>query len=218
MIFIQKYYRKWSVGTGIIPVNLKIANVTAIFKKRSTQEQENYRPIIANVTAIFKKHSRQEQENYRPIIASVTAIFKKHSRQEQENYRPIIASVTAIFKKRSRQEQENYRPIIANVTAIFKKRNREEPENHRPIIANVCGRQKRTDIIANVCGRQKRTDKKSITYHLAGNHLTKDIQHGFRSKLSWLTNLLDLFNRVIGIYDATKAVDLISILPFKKRF
>ena len=59
--------------------------------------------------------------------------------------------------------------------------------------------------------------KEKITIHLESNNLISDSQHGFREKISCLSNLLDFFGRVIDIYDKTKAVDIIY-LDFKKAF
>ena len=61
--------------------------------------------------------------------------------------------------------------------------------------------------------------KEKIIAHLESNNLIGDSQHGFRSKHSCLTSLLDFFVRVIDIYDTgnNKAVDLIY-LDFQKAF
>ena len=94
----------------------------------------------------------------------------------------------------------------ANITAIFKKGNRQEPGNYRPIS------------LTSVIGKTlERLIKARITYHLDTNNLINDTQHGFRSKLSCLTNLLDFFNKVTETYDENKAVDLIY-LDFQKAF
>jgi len=94
----------------------------------------------------------------------------------------------------------------ANITAIFKKGSRQEPGNYRPIS------------LTSVVGKTlERLIKTSITCHLERNNLIKETQHGFRSKLSCLSNLLDFFNKVTEIYDETKAVDLIY-LDFQKAF
>ena len=94
----------------------------------------------------------------------------------------------------------------ANITAIYKKGSRQDPGNYRPIsLTSVVGK-----IIEKLI-------KSSITCHLERNHLIKDTQHGFRSKLSCLTNLLDFFQHVTELYDDNKAVDLIY-LDFQKAF
>ena len=65
----------------------------------------------------------------------------------------------------------------------------------------------------------ERLIKLKIITHLEGNHLIGDSQHGFRSKRSCLTSLLDFFARVIDTYDTgnNKAVDLVY-LDFQKEF
>ena len=47
--------------------------------------------------------------------------------------------------------------------------------------------------------------------------MTKTTQHGFHSKRSCLTNLIDFYNDVFNIYGQTKTTDLIN-LYFQKAF
>ncbi|XP_063855989.1 conserved oligomeric Golgi complex subunit 6-like isoform X2 [Scylla paramamosain] len=56
-----------------------------------------------------------------------------------------------------------------------------------------------------------------IVKYLEENKIIKDSQHGFRTKRSCLTNLLDFFYEVFNSYDETKAVDIIY-LDFQKAF
>ena len=96
----------------------------------------------------------------------------------------------------------------ANVTAIRKKGNRQETGNYRPI-----------SLTSVVCKTMERLIKGKIIAHLEGNNLIGDSQHGFRSKRSCLTSLLDFFARVIDTYDTgnNKAVELIYV-DFQKAF
>ena len=95
---------------------------------------------------------------------------------------------------------------IANVTAIFKKGDRQNPGNYRPI-----------SLTSVICKTMERLIRDQIVDHLEENNLLSDSQHGFRRKRSCLTNLLDFFNKVIQVYDAAKAVDVIY-LDFQKAF
>ena len=65
----------------------------------------------------------------------------------------------------------------------------------------------------------ERLIKGKIITHLEGNNQIGDSQHGFRSKRSCLTSLLDFFAHVIDTYDTgnNKAVELIY-LDFRKAF
>ena len=65
----------------------------------------------------------------------------------------------------------------------------------------------------------ERLIKEKIISHLEGNNLIGDSKHGFRSKRSCLTSLLDFFVSVIDIYDTgnNKALDTIY-LDFQKVF
>ena len=49
-----------------------------------------------------------------------------------------------------------------------------------------------------------------LVYYLEKN-IIKHSQHGFRNKISCLTNLLDFFNEVYSLYDNMKAVDIIYL-------
>ena len=98
-----------------------------------------------------------------------------------------------------------------NITAIHKKGNRQEPGKYRPIslVSHNCV----------VCKTMKMLIKGKIITQLEDNNLIGDSQHGFRSKRSSLTSLLDLFAHFIDTYEAgnSKAVDLIY-LDFQKAF
>ena len=95
---------------------------------------------------------------------------------------------------------------LANVTPIFKKGDKSHPGNYRPI-----------SLTSVVCKLLETIIREKIVKHLEENNLIKDTQHGFRSKRSCLTNLLDFFNDVYDMYDKTKAVDIIY-LDFQKAF
>ena len=56
-----------------------------------------------------------------------------------------------------------------------------------------------------------------LVKHLEQNNLLKNCQHGFQSKRSCLTNLLDFLHDIIKEYDESKHVGIIY-LDFQKAF
>ena len=95
---------------------------------------------------------------------------------------------------------------LANVTPIFKKGSKSLPSNYRPI-----------SLTSVVCKMLETLIREKLVNHLEDNELIRNTQHGFRSKRSCLTNLLDFLHDVFHCYDESKAVDVIY-LDFQKAF
>ena len=94
----------------------------------------------------------------------------------------------------------------ANVTPIFKKGDKSQPGNYRPIsLTSVVGKLMETILRDN------------MVKFLDDDNIINDSQHGFRSKRSCLTNLLDFFHYIFYVYDESKAVDIVY-LDFQKAF
>ncbi|MCP4269647.1 MAG: hypothetical protein GY777_29425, partial [Candidatus Brocadiaceae bacterium] len=95
---------------------------------------------------------------------------------------------------------------LANVTPIFKKGDKTCPGNYRPIsLTSIIGKLLETII------------RDRIVDYLEENSLIKDSQHGFRRKRSCLSNLLEFYNSLFSLHDATKTLDIIY-LDFQKAF
>ena len=95
---------------------------------------------------------------------------------------------------------------LANITPIFKKGSKTLPCNYRPI-----------SLTSVVCKMLETLIRDKLISHLEENNLLKNTQHGFRSKRSCLTNLLDFSYDILNQYDESKAVDIIY-LDFQKAF
>lgn len=123
--------------------------------------------------------------------------------QLQDEIAPILS---IIFKKslESGCIPEDWR--TANVTPIFKKGAKSDPGNYRPVsLTSVC------------CKLFESLIRDDLMSHLLANNLLKDSQHGFMSKKSCTTNLLEFFEIVTRAVDEGEVVDAI-FLDFAKAF
>ena len=95
---------------------------------------------------------------------------------------------------------------IANVCPIFKKGQKSEPSNYRPV-----------SLTSVVCKVFERLLQKSIMDHLEKNNILNETQHGFRSRKSCTTNLIDFLNYATEKLDGGEPVDIIYY-DFAKAF
>ena len=63
--FVHKIFNE-SIETGVYPDNLKLADVTPVFKKKDPLNKINYRPvsILPSVSKIFEKLLQHKPVNY----------------------------------------------------------------------------------------------------------------------------------------------------------
>ena len=81
------------------------------------------------------------------------------------------------------------------ISPLFKKGSKDDPGNYSPISLTLVLGKMLESIIAD-----------DMMSHLEHNKLILDCQHGFRSGRSCLTNLVDFFHDMFGIYDKSRAV------------
>ena len=94
----------------------------------------------------------------------------------------------------------------ANVSAIFKKGKKEMPCNYRPV-----------SLTSHICKVMESIIKDKMIDHLNKFDLINLTQHGFLSRRSCLTNLLDFLETVTNYVDCGYPVDVIY-LDFQKAF
>lgn len=94
----------------------------------------------------------------------------------------------------------------ANITPIFKKGVRGCPGNYRPV-----------SLTSVPCKIMEAIIKDNIVNHLNMNNLINPSQHGFMSKRSVLTNLLEFFETITSKVDEGQPVDVIY-LDYSKAF
>ena len=95
---------------------------------------------------------------------------------------------------------------MANVTPIHKKGSNSDPGNYRPV-----------SLTCIPCKLQEACIKDAIMEHLLDVALINDSQHGFMSRRSCTTNLLQFLERVTSEVDMGRAMDVIY-LDFSKAF
>ena len=95
---------------------------------------------------------------------------------------------------------------MANVCPIYKKGSRSQPLNYRPV-----------SLTSQLVKIMESILRDRIVAHLEGNDLINESQHGFRSKKSCLTNLVEFLCFVTDSIDEGIPVDTI-FLDFAKAF
>ena len=95
---------------------------------------------------------------------------------------------------------------LANVKPLFKKGSKNQVKNYRPVsLTSICGK------------TMERIIRDEIINHLEENFLISDKQHGFRSRRSCATQLIEIMEIWTNLLDKGIAVDCIY-LDFAKAF
>ena len=92
------------------------------------------------------------------------------------------------------------------ITPIFKKGNKTDPANYRPV-----------SLTSHLVKIFERVMRKHLVQHLEDNNILPDSQHGFRSKRSCLTQLIEHVDGVLNALMNESEVDVIY-LDFSKAF
>ena len=153
----------------------------------------------------FEKHDVLKKiEKLKPCSAPGPDGISAHILQNfKAQFTPAL---TIIFNK---SFQSGTVPIdwrIANVTPIFKKGLKGDPGNYRPV-----------SLTSIPCKIMEALMKDKMVDHLVHNQLIQNTQHGFMSKKSCLTNLLEFLEQITSETDDGKPIDIIY-LDFAKAF
>ena len=89
---------------------------------------------------------------------------------------------------------------MANITPIFKKGKKSDPLNYRPI-----------SLTSVPCKVMEKIIRDKIMNHLESKNLLSRHQHGFRSKCSCLTQLLEYLSEIHDALDNGKPVDAVYL-------
>ena len=113
----------------------------------------------------------------------------------------LAAPLTHLFNKSLREHVVPDTWKTANVTPVFKmKGSKYKTDNYRPIsLTSICCRLMESQI------------KNAIIKHLDQNDIIKDSQHGFTTRRSAVTNLLEYLEKVTSNVDQGKPVDVIYL-------
>lgn len=124
----------------------------------------------------------------------------------KETKHQLITPLTMLFMKSIEEAviPESWKQ--ANVSAIFKKGDRKKPENYRPIS------------LTSVPGKMlEKIIRDALVKHMSSNDLFSDVQHGFISGKSCVTQLLEYMEDLTEAVDSGCDVDVIY-LDFCKAF
>ena len=108
--------------------------------------------------------------------------------------------LTLIYRESLRSGQVPEDWTSANITPIFKKGNRSHPLNYRPVSL--------TSVPSKIL---ERIIRNHIMNHLEINNFLSNHQHGFRSGMSCLTQLLEYFMDLENALDEGDGVDVIYL-------
>jgi hypothetical protein len=120
---------------------------------------------------------------------------------------PAIAPIlTIIFRKSLETGEVPPDGRSANVSPVYKKGDRHKAENYRPIsLACIC------------CKLMEHIITSHIMNHADKNNILYPLQHGFRSKRSCETQLIEFIDEVTTNMSAGKQTDVL-IMDFSKAF
>ena len=129
-----------------------------------------------------------------------------HPKLIKESKDPLNKPLEIIFKKSLENSQLPSIWKQGNVTAIFKSGQKTKPENYRPIS------------LTSVLGKLlERLIRDILVKHMEENNLFSKAQHGFITKRSCSTQLLELMEELTETLDSNGDVDIIYI-DFKNAF
>ena len=184
-------------------LNNFFSSVFTIDNKTTTEEQ------ITNHNALIDMHI-----SYNDVKVKLNQM-NSNKTPGPDNFHPkilknvvdeICGPLTSIFNKSLQEGKVPEDWKLANVTPIFKKGSRDQPGNYRPIsLTSVLGK------ILESLIRDK------ITEFLENNNLISNTQHGFRSRKSCLTNLIEFYDNLFKANDNIRSIDIIY-LDFQKAF
>ena len=124
----------------------------------------------------------------------------------KETSENVALPLSIIFKQSlsTGQVPEDWK--LANITPIYKKSSKFAAENYRPV-----------SLTSIVCKIMEAIIKDHLVSYLQTNNLIRPTQHGFMSRKSCLTNLLEYLETVSKIIDDGSSADVIY-LDFSKAF
>ena len=118
----------------------------------------------------------------------------------------LAPTLTLIFKKSYETSTVPQDWLTANVSPIFKKGEKTLASNYRPVSLTCISSKIMEHIVTS-----------HIMNHATQNNILYDLQHGFRSKLSCETQLVEFINDVINNMNSGTQTDVI-VMDFSKAF
>jgi len=129
-----------------------------------------------------------------------------HPKILKECHEELAKPISTLFNKSLASGQLPNMWKLAQVTALFKKGDKKASSNYRPVSLTVV-----------LCKILESFIRDSIVKHMERNNLFIENQHGFRSKRSCVTQLLEVIEEWTDILDRGGNIDCIY-LDFAKAF
>ena len=191
-----------SVFSSRTPLSLKslCSKATGFVKPDGSKETIPQMPEID----ITEKGVKRQLEKLNPHKAAGPDKMKPRVLKEMAEV--IAPVITRIFRASLKQAKTPDAWREAHVTPVFKKGEKYKPINYRPV-----------SLTCILCKQMEHILASQIMKHLNTNHLLYDKQHGFRSKLSCETQLIEYTADVLKTMQDRKQCDTI-VMDFSKAF
>lgn len=174
-----------------------------VIPEPSCNARRNLDVCLSNVVfddEVVKRVIGKLQDNKAPGVDGINSTLLKKA--SEGLVKPLVKLFVASFD--SGEVPKDWKDALVSV--VFKKGSRKDPGNYRPV-----------SLTCQIGKVMERIIKDVLMGFLEGNNLIYGSQHGFRSKRSCLTNLLEFMERVADSNDKGEPLDII-FLDLQKAF
>ena len=204
--------------SGVSPLNVNDDLITDDGEKASALSQQyrsvfviddGYFPAVANSMPPYSFDETNLQISDRDIIRAILSMNSDSAPGIDGIYAKVIKNVSPLLVSPLKQifQATIYRSCIPNdwkigiITPVYKNNGKPElPASYRPI-----------SLTSIICKLLERIISDRFTAYLRSNSLISQQQHGFLSKRSTMTNMLNFFNDLTSYFDEKYGADVIYI-------
>ncbi|KAK4823788.1 hypothetical protein QYF61_006510 [Mycteria americana] len=182
-------------------------------RKAKTQLELNLAKDVKDNKKSFYRYvddKRKTRENVGPLLSKMWELVTRN----MEKAEVLNAFFTSVFTSKTslqepqvpetREVPEDWRK--ANATAVFKKGKKEDPQNYR--LASLT-------LIPGMV--MKQLIMGTVSRHMKDTKVIRSSEHGFTKGKAGLTNLRTFYNKMTGLVDERRTIDIVY-LDFSKAF